>query len=607
MNNPLPPSYDFQRVELYWQQEWAKRRLFDVPNVPDPELPKYYVLEMFPYPSGQLHMGHVRNYTLGDVIARYKRARGYNVLHPMGWDAFGLPAENAAKSHGVSPAKWTMENIAVMREELKRLGFSLNWNREFATCQPEYYGQQQKLFLSLLKEGLVERRESWVNWDPVDQTVLANEQVIDGKGWRSGAPIEKKQLFQWFLKITEFAQPLLDGLKTLKDWPDRVKTMQERWLGRSEGAIIRFQVQNPPVDFETSLKTVEVFTTRPDTLFGMVFVALSPDHPMATRLAKTNPKIAEFIAECHRLGTSEEVIEKAEKRGIDTGLKIQHPFMPDQQFPIWIANFVLMDYGTGAIFACPCGDQRDLDFARKYKIDFKTVVVPQEKTAETFKVTDTAYTEQGITVNSEFLDGLPTAKAKKAAIDKLEILGVGKKVINWRLKDWGISRQRYWGCPIPVIHCPECGIIPVPEDQLPVQLPENVDFSLSGNPLDNHLSWKHVECPHCHGPAQRETDTCDTFVDSSWYFARFTAPHAKSPTDKEAVQRWMPVDQYIGGIEHAILHLLYARFFTRAMKQMDYIGVDEPFKALFTQGMVMHESYQNVQVQEKYNSTFCNY
>lgn len=595
MNNSTPSSYDFQRVEFYWQQQWAKRHLFDVPNVPNSELPKYYVLEMFPYPSGQLHMGHVRNYTLGDVVARYKRARGYSVLHPMGWDAFGLPAENAAKSHGVSPVKWTMENIAAMREELKRLGFSLNWDREFATCQPEYYGQQQKLFLSLLEEGLVERRESWVNWDPVDQTVLANEQVIDGKGWRSGAPIVKKQLFQWFLKITDFAQPLLDGLNTLNDWPDRVKAMQERWLGRSEGAKVRFEVLNLPADFESSLNVLEIFTTRPDTLFGMAFVAISPDHPMAAKLAKTNRGVADFIAECHQLGTSEEAIEKAEKRGVDTGLKIRHPFMPDQEFPIWIANFVLMDYGTGAIFACPCGDQRDLDFARKYKIDFKTVVVPKGETSETFKVTETAYTDQGIAVNSGFLDGLPTVKAKDVAIAELEKLGIGEKVVNWRLRDWGISRQRYWGCPIPVIHCPKCGIVPVPEDQLPVQLPEDVDFSLSGNPLDNHPSWKHVECPHCHGAAQRETDTCDTFVDSSWYFARFTAPYAETPTEKEAVHRWMPVDQYIGGIEHAILHLLYARFFTRAMKQMGYVSVDEPFKALFTQGMVMHESYQDAQ------------
>lgn len=593
MNNSLPISYNFERAEPYWQQEWEKRRLFDVPDIPDPQLPKYYVLEMFPYPSGQLHMGHVRNYTLGDVVARYKRARGYKVLHPMGWDAFGLPAENAAKSRGVSPVKWTMENIAAMRAELKRLGFSLNWDREFATCQPEYYGQQQKLFLSLLKEGLVERRESWVNWDPVDQTVLANEQVIDGKGWRSGAPIEKKQLFQWFLKITDFAQPLLDGLKTLENWPDRVKTMQERWLGRSEGAKVKFDIQNAPADFEKNLQTLEVFTTRPDTLFGMAFVAISPDHPIASKLARNHADIADFIAECHRLGTSEEAIEKAEKRGIDTGLKIAHPFIPDQQFSVWIANFVLMDYGTGAIFACPCGDQRDLDFARKYNIPFKTVVVPQGETVDSFSVTDTAYTDSGVAVNSAFLDGMPTNKAKKAAIARLEALGIGQKVVNWRLRDWGISRQRYWGCPIPVIHCPECGVVPVPESQLPVKLPEDVDFSLSGNPLDNHPTWKHVECPHCHGSAQRETDTCDTFVDSSWYFARFTAPHAQTPLERAAVDRWMPVDQYIGGIEHAILHLLYARFFTRAMKQMDYIGIDEPFKALFTQGMVMHESYQD--------------
>ncbi|MDI2091546.1 leucine--tRNA ligase [Commensalibacter oyaizuii] len=593
MSDSSPTSYNFQQTEPFWQKEWETRRLFDVPDVPDPNLPKYYVLEMFPYPSGQLHMGHVRNYTLGDVVARYKRARGYSVLHPMGWDAFGLPAENAARDRGVSPAKWTMENIATMRAELKRLGFSLNWNREFATCQPEYYGQQQKLFLSLMKEGLLERRESWVNWDPVDQTVLANEQVIDGKGWRSGAPIEKKQLFQWFLKITEFAQPLLDGLKTLDQWPDRVKTMQERWLGRSEGAKVRFSLSHVPAEFEENLSSVEVFTTRPDTLFGMAFLAISPDHPIAAKLAKNNSKIAEFIAECHRLGTSEEAIEKAEKKGIDTGLTVVHPFMPDQQYPIWIANFVLMDYGTGAVFGCPSGDQRDIDFARKYNIPFKTVIMPEGESPETYTVTDAPYIGAGIVINSQFLNGLTTTQAKKEAISRLETMNIGKRVVNWRLRDWGISRQRYWGCPIPVIHCSSCGIVPVPQDQLPVILPEDVDFSLSGNPLDNHPTWKHVKCPHCHQDAIRETDTCDTFVDSSWYFARFTAPQVQTPTDLNAVNRWMPVDQYIGGIEHAILHLLYARFFTRAMHQTGHIGVDEPFNALFTQGMVMHESYKD--------------
>lgn len=586
-------SYDFQNAERYWQKEWDKNHIFDVPDVPDPNIPKYYVLEMFPYPSGQLHMGHVRNYTLGDVVARYKRAQGFSVLHPMGWDAFGLPAENAARSRGISPAKWTMENIATMRAMLKRLGFSLNWDREFATCQPEYYGQQQKIFVNLIKEGLVERRESWVNWDPVDQTVLANEQVIDGKGWRSGAPIEKKQLSQWFLKITEFAQPLLDGLKQLDHWPERVKIMQERWIGRSEGARIRFVLQNPSSDFDDALKSIEVFTTRPDTLFGMAFLAISPDHPVAVQLAKNHPDIANFIAECHQLGTSEEAIEKAEKRGIDTGIRIAHPFISDQTFPVWIANFVLMDYGTGAVFGCPCGDQRDLDFARKYNLAFKTVVLPKGAQEDQFAISDVANTEPGIAINSDFLNGLSTAEAKTAMIQRLEEMNIGKRVVNWRLRDWGISRQRYWGCPIPVIHCPECGIVPVPEDQLPVCLPEDVDFSTPGNPLENHPTWKHVSCPHCHGPAQRETDTCDTFVDSSWYFARFTAPTASSPVKDQAVNGWMPVDQYVGGIEHAILHLLYARFFTRAMHKMDYLKVDEPFAALFTQGMVMHESYKD--------------
>ncbi|MCG0995324.1 leucine--tRNA ligase [Acetobacter indonesiensis] len=589
---PAAVSYDFQSVEPRWQKAWDQANVFAVPDVPPADRPKYYVLEMFPYPSGQLHMGHVRNYALGDVIARYKRARGYAVLHPMGWDAFGLPAENAARERGVHPREWTLNNIAAMRTTLQRLGFSLNWDREIATCLPNYYGKQQKLFLDFLQAGLVERRESWVNWDPVDQTVLANEQVVDGCGWRSGAPIEKKQLSQWFLKITDFAEDLLDGLKTLDRWPDRVRTMQERWIGRSEGARIRFSLHQPPQGLDTNLNAVEVFTTRPDTLFGMSFLAIAADHPLAEWIGKQNPEAAEFIAECRRLGTSVEAVETAEKRGFDTGLRVNHPFL-DQSFPIWIANFVLMDYGTGALFGCPSGDQRDLDFAHKYALPVIPVVLPPGKDEADFIVTNTAYTGDGVMINSGFLDGLSTDDARREAITRLEGMGVGNGVTNWRLRDWGVSRQRYWGCPIPVIHCESCGAVAVPDDQLPVELPEDVTFDKPGNPLDHHPTWKHVDCPKCGKPATRETDTFDTFVDSSWYFARFTAPQAPTPTVRDAADGWLAVDQYIGGIEHAILHLLYARFFTRAMQKTGHLDVSEPFAGLFTQGMVSHESYKD--------------
>lgn len=589
---PAAVSYDFQSVEPRWQKAWDQANVFAVPDVPPADRPKYYVLEMFPYPSGQLHMGHVRNYALGDVIARYKRARGYAVLHPMGWDAFGLPAENAARERGVHPREWTLNNIAAMRTTLQRLGFSLNWDREIATCLPNYYGKQQKLFLDFLQAGLVERRESWVNWDPVDQTVLANEQVVDGCGWRSGAPIEKKQLSQWFLKITDFAEDLLDGLKTLDRWPDRVRTMQERWIGRSEGARIRFSLHKPPQGLDTNLNAVEVFTTRPDTLFGMSFLAIAADHPLAEWIGKQNPEAAEFIAECRRLGTSVEAVETAEKRGFDTGLRVNHPFL-GQSFPIWIANFVLMDYGTGALFGCPSGDQRDLDFAHKYALPVTPVVLPPGKDEADFTVTNTAYTGDGVMINSGFLDGLSTDDARREAITRLEGMGVGNGVTNWRLRDWGVSRQRYWGCPIPVIHCESCGAVAVPDDQLPVELPEDVTFDKPGNPLDHHPTWKHVDCPKCGKPATRETDTFDTFVDSSWYFARFTAPQAPTPTVRDAADGWLAVDQYIGGIEHAILHLLYARFFTRAMQKTGHLDVSEPFAGLFTQGMVSHESYKD--------------
>jgi leucyl-tRNA synthetase len=580
--------YDAQAAEPRWQAEWEARGAFAVPDVPPPEARKYYVLEMFPYPSGKIHMGHVRNYTLGDVVARYKRARGYAVLHPMGWDAFGLPAENAARERGVHPAQWTYENIATMRAELRRMGLSLDWSREFATCDPEYYGQQQRLFLDFWRAGLVERKESWVNWDPVDGTVLANEQVIDGRGWRSGAPVEKRRLSQWFFSITRYAEELLEALATLDRWPERVKLMQANWIGRSEGARVRFALAEPV----RNIREVEVFTTRPDTLFGMSFLAVAPEHPLAAAAAERDAGAAEFIAECRRMGTSEAAIEQAEKRGYDTGLRVRHPFIEGAGFPVWIANFVLMEYGTGAIFGCPSEDQRDLEFARKYGLQVLPVVLPSGADPATHAIGDTAWMGDGTIFNSGFLDGLSVAEAKRAAIRALEERGAGEGVVNWRLRDWGVSRQRYWGCPIPVIHCESCGSQPVPENQLPVKLPDDVDFSRPGNPLDHHPAWKHVDCPACGKAARRETDTCDTFVDSSWYFARFCSPRAAEPVARAAVDAWLPVDQYIGGIEHAILHLLYSRFFTRAMSATGHASVAEPFAGLFTQGMVTHESYR---------------
>ena len=582
------PSYDFQEVEPRWQRAWEERGCFRVADVPAEGKPKYYVLEMFPYPSGKLHMGHVRNYTLGDVVARYKRARGLCVLHPLGWDAFGLPAENAARERGVHPARWTWDNIAAMRAEMRRMGLSLDWSREFATCDPAYYGQQQRLFLDMMDAGLVERKESWVNWDPVDGTVLANEQVIDGRGWRSGAPVEKRKLAQWFLRITRYAPELLEALDRLDRWPERVRVMQAKWIGRSEGARVRFPLTEP-VDGPAE---VEVFTTRPDTLFGMSFLALAPEHPVSTAVAARDPAAAAFVQECRGLGTSEATIEAAEKKGYDTGLRVAHPFLPGVTFPVWIANFVLMEYGTGAIFGCPSGDQRDLDFARKYGLDVVPVVLPPGESAEGFAIADTAYTGPGTMIHSGFLDGMGTEDAKRAAIEALERAGAGQGVVNWRLRDWGVSRQRYWGCPIPIIYCDACGTVPVPVADLPVRLPEDVSFDRPGNPLDHHPTWKYVSCPRCGGPAVRETDTFDTFVDSSWYFARFCSPHAPEPVNRAAVDHWMPVDQYIGGIEHAILHLLYSRFFTRAMKATGYLDVEEPFAALFTQGMITHETYR---------------
>lgn len=575
--------YNFKETEGKWQSIWDERGSFAVRE--DPDRAKYYVLEMFPYPSGRIHMGHVRNYTIGDVVARYKKAAGFNVLHPMGWDAFGLPAENAAFENKVHPAKWTRENIASMREQLKGMGLSYDWSREIATCEPEYYRHEQKMFLDFVKAGLAYRKESWVNWDPVENTVLANEQVIDGCGWRSGVPVEKRLLSQWFLKITHYADDLLESIKTLDRWPDRVRLMQENWIGRSEGARIFFRLAGRD-------DRLEVFTTRPDTLFGASFCAISAHHPIAEELAKENPALAEFIAECDRMGTSEEAIEKAEKKGFDTGIRAKHPFVEGLELPVHVANFVLMEYGTGAIFGCPAHDQRDLDFARKYDLPVLPVVAPRDVDPATFEVGTEAFVEDGVIVNSDFLNGLDVASAKRTVIDRLAKQDDGESAITYRLRDWGVSRQRYWGCPVPMIHCESCGIVPVPEADLPVTLPEDVDFDKPGNPLDHHPTWKHVDCPECGKAARRETDTFDTFFESSWYFARFCAPVEDRAFTREAVDYWMPVDQYIGGIEHAVLHLLYSRFFTRALKDCGYLGIKEPFAGLLTQGMVCHETYR---------------
>ena len=575
--------YNVKDSEPKWQRAWDQAGCFNVTE--DRSKPKYYVLEMFPYPSGRIHMGHVRNYTIGDVIARYKRAQGFNVLHPMGWDAFGLPAENAAMEKKVHPAKWTYENIAAMREQLKTMGLSIDWSREFATCSPDYYRHQQRMFLDFLEAGLIYRKESWVNWDPVDQTVLANEQVIDGRGWRSNALVEKRQLSQWFFRITEVADDLLAALGTLERWPEKVRLMQEKWIGRSRGARVDFKLSGRD-------QPLEVFTTRPDTLFGASFCALSPHHPLSAELAKDNPELTAFIAECDRLGTSEEAIETAEKKGLDTGLKAFNPFQPDVELPVYVANFVLMEYGTGVIFGCPGHDQRDLDFARKYRLQVNPVVLPPDAEAASFEIGDEAYVGPGTIFNSGFLDGLDVPAAIDGAIDRLAKDGSGREEIQFRLRDWGVSRQRYWGCPIPVLHCQACGIVPVPAAELPVELPDDITLDQPGNPLAHHPTWKHVACPKCGNPAERDSDTMDTFVDSSWYFARFCSPQADTPLERGAVDYWLPVDQYIGGIEHAVLHLLYSRFFTRAMSRCGYMDLDEPFDGLFTQGMIGHETYQ---------------
>ncbi|MEW4468566.1 leucine--tRNA ligase [Parasphingorhabdus sp. JC815] len=568
-----------------WQSRWAESGIFEADD--QSPKPRSYVLEMFPYPSGRIHMGHVRNYTMGDVLARFRRMQGFEVLHPMGWDAFGMPAENAAMEKKVHPGEWTHANIASMRDQLKTLGFAFDWSRELATCDPEYYGQEQALFIDLFEGGLVYRKESAVNWDPVDMTVLANEQVIDGKGWRSGAPVEKRKLSQWFLKITDFAEELLDGLKDLKGWPEKVRTMQENWIGKSQGLQFHFALAEKQQDIDT----VEVFSTRPDTIFGASFVALSADHPLAQQLAENDDKLAAFCEECKKSGTTAAELETMEKKGFDTGLKAVHPLDPSWELPVFVANFVLMDYGTGAVFGVPAHDQRDLDFARKYALPVTRVVAA--KGDEDAPIHDEAYSGPGKLVNSRMLDGMEIETAQKTVIDRAQTEGWGTAQTTWRLRDWGVSRQRYWGTPIPIIHCETCGAVPVPKDQLPIVLPEDVSFDIPGNPLERHPTWADADCPKCGQAARRETDTLDTFVDSSWYFLRFASQPGDKPFDAETVQKWLPVSQYIGGVEHAILHLLYARFWTRALASIGKLDFSEPFESLFTQGMVTHETYKH--------------
>ncbi|QPQ54528.1 leucine--tRNA ligase [Allosphingosinicella flava] len=571
-------------ADARWQRVWEERGVFHASDT-SPK-PKSYVLEMFPYPSGRIHMGHVRNYTMGDVLARYRRMQGFEVLHPMGWDAFGMPAENAAMEKKVHPGDWTRANIATMRAQLKRLGFAFDWSRELATCEPDYYGQEQALFLDLYEAGLVYRKQSEVNWDPVDMTVLANEQVIDGRGWRSGALVERRKLNQWFLKITDFAEELLDGLDALEDWPEKVRLMQKNWIGKSMGLRFRFQLASPI----TGHDEVEVFTTRPDTIFGASFVAVAADHPIALGLSD-NPEVAAFIAECKQGGTTAAELETAEKKGFDTGIRVRHPLDPDWHLPLYIANFVLMDYGTGAVFGVPGHDQRDFEFASKYGLPINRVVASSLDEAGQ-PIGGEAETGGGVIVNSRFLDGMDVEAAKAAVIARAENGGWGRGTTVWRLRDWGVSRQRYWGTPIPIIHCEACGPVGVPKDQLPVALPEDVSFDIPGNPLERHPTWSKADCPQCGAAARRETDTLDTFVDSSWYFIRFASQPDDKPFDKAVAASWLPVAQYIGGVEHAILHLLYARFWTRALQRIGKLDVAEPFQGLFTQGMVTHETYR---------------
>lgn len=576
--------YNVKTTEAKWQKVWAERKTFEVTE--DPTKKKFYTLAMFPYPSGKLHVGHMRNYTMSDIVARYKKAQGYNVMNPMGWDAFGLPAENAAIENKTHPGKWTYANIAAMKKDLQLMGLAIDWSREVTTCAPEYYKHEQAYFLAFLKAGLAYQKESFVNWDPVENTVLANEQVVDGRGWRSGAVVERRKLKQWFLKITDFADELLEGIKTLDGWPEKVRIMQEHWIGKSQG--LRFKLAR--VDGGD----IEIYSTRPDTIFGASFIAVSPDHPVAATLAETDAGVREFIAKCRQIGTSEATLETAEKIGFDTGLEVRHPFLQNKTLRVFIANFVLMDYGTGAIFGCPAHDQRDLEFARKYALDVLPVVIPEGADARNFAIDDEPYTGAGKLAHSDFLNGMDIEEAKREVIRRFESTGRGEGTTLYRLRDWGVSRQRYWGCPIPVIHCPKCGIVPVPEKDLPVRLPDDVDLSKPGNPIANHPTWKHCTCPTCGSAAERETDTFDTFFESSWYQFRYCDPNNdKQGFARDKVAYWGPVDQYIGGVEHAVMHLLYARFFTRALKKCGLIDIDEPFKALFTQGMVVHETFKD--------------
>ena len=569
-----------QDIDSKWQKIWEERSAFKVDN--DSAKPKYYVLEMLPYPSGKIHAGHLRNYSIGDVLARFMARSGYNVLHPMGWDAFGLPAENAAISNNSHPSDWTYSNISHMKAQLKALGFSYDWSREVTSCDPEYYKHEQQFFLQLLEKGLAYQKESLVSWDPVDQTVLANEQVIDGRGWRSGALVERRSLKQWFLKITNYSEELLEDIKKLSDWPESVRIKQENWIGKSTGAEVSFKISG------NDNEAIKVFTTCPHTLFGASFVAVSYNHPIVGKHVAKTAEIEAFIAKCARQGISTTSLETAEKEGINTGLKVIHPFDSGVELPVYIANFVVMDYGTGAVFGCPAHDERDYEFARKYGLNTHQVVE-----AENIDLSKAAYTGEGNMINSFFLNNMSTKEAKIASIKKLEEISAGKEVTQYRLRDWGISRQRYWGCPIPIIYCDSCGIVPVPAKDLPVTLPKDVIFDGKGNPLDMHPSWKHVDCPQCGAKALRETDTFDTFFESSWYFTRYCNANASDMTDRKACKYWMPVDQYIGGIEHAILHLLYSRFFTKAMNDLGYLEVREPFKALLTQGMVLHATFKD--------------
>ena len=580
--------YNAKVTEPKWQFSWEKAQSFKA--ISDTR-EKYYVLEMFPYPSGRIHMGHVRNYTMGDVVARYKSAVGFNVLHPMGWDAFGMPAENAAMEKNVHPGDWTYQNIADMRAQLKPMGLSIDWSREFATCDPEYYGQQQSMFIDMMSKGLVYRKNAVVNWDPVDMTVLANEQVENGKGWRSGALVERKELTQWFFKISEYSDELLSALDGLENWPEKVRTMQKNWIGKSQGLQFDFKTSGAPKGFQK----LEVYTTRPDTLFGASFAAISCDHPLAKELEKNNSDIANFNLECRQIGTTQEALETAEKKGYNTGITVTHPFNDAWEMPVYIANFILMGYGTGAIFGCPAHDQRDLDFARKYDLIVTPVVCPTVQNPDTFAIKEEAYTGGGNLINSRFLDGLTIEEGKSEVIKRISEKGMGEATTNYRLRDWGVSRQRYWGCPIPVIHCDKCGVVAEKKENLPIVLPKDVSFDKPGNPLDRHDEWRNCKCPSCGSDALRETDTMDTFVDSSWYYARFTAPESTTPTSEKDADYWMNVDQYIGGVEHAILHLLYSRFFARAMNATGHLPKKaiEPFNALFTQGMVCHATYQD--------------